>query len=50
MITDLDLPGLWMRAVTAFLLLPLACGSDFASRNAAVDVDVDVVIIGAGWS
>ena len=37
-----------MRAVTAFLLLPLAYGSDVVSGKAAVDVDV--VIIGAGWA
>ena len=37
-----------MRAVTAFLSLPLACGGDVQFRNPAVDVDV--VIVGAGWT
>ena len=38
--------GCTMRAVTAFLSLPLACGDDIRLGNPAVDVDV--VIDGAG--
>ena len=38
--------GCMMRAVTAFLPLPLACGDEIRLGNRAVDVDV--VIDGAG--
>ena len=40
--------GCMMRAVTAFLSSPLACGGDVHFGNTADDVDV--VIVGTGWA
>ena len=40
--------GCMMRAVTAFLSSPLACGGDVQLGNPADNVDV--VVVGAGWA